>query len=176
MPEGRNLDATFGSRHRAALGITEETDAVVVVVSEERGTISFCFNGNIAPDLQANQLREMLISILAPKAGKVDPSAPRPPATDRVSIRSQEPIITDAPRLAPRTAGSTPPPPLAVSHLSVTPTPLRKSSLPNQPVLPEEEETGSIKLPLAQPRPIPKAGELEPLSEDPPSDPRSTPH
>jgi diadenylate cyclase len=176
MPEGRNLDATFGSRHRAALGITEETDAVVVVVSEERGTISFCFNGNIAPDLQANQLREMLISILAPKAGKADASAAHPPTTDRVSIRSQEPIITDAPRLAPRAAGSTPPPPLVVPHVSVPPTPLRKSSLPNQPTVTEEEETGSIKLPLAQPRPIPKANELEPLSEDPPSDPRSTPH
>ncbi|HYQ28312.1 MAG TPA: diadenylate cyclase CdaA, partial [Polyangiaceae bacterium] len=51
MPEGRVVDDSFGSRHRAALGITEETDAVVVIVSEERGTISFCFNGNIASNL-----------------------------------------------------------------------------------------------------------------------------
>src|SRR5579863_9924389 len=47
MPDTKLLDKSLGSRHRAALGITEETDAVVVVVSEERGTISFCFNGNI---------------------------------------------------------------------------------------------------------------------------------
>ncbi|HXS18226.1 MAG TPA: diadenylate cyclase, partial [Polyangiaceae bacterium] len=160
-----------------ALGITEETDAVVVVVSEERGTISFCFNGNIAPDLQANQLREMLISILAPKAGKADAPPAHPSTTDRVSIRSQEPVIADAPRLAPRTtAGSTPPPPLTAPQLSIAPTPLRKSTLPNQPLMQQEEETGSIKLPLAQPRPIPKASDIEPLSEEPQSDPRSTPH
>ena len=50
MPDTKVLDKSLGSRHRAALGITEETDAVVVVVSEERGTISFCFNGNIVSE------------------------------------------------------------------------------------------------------------------------------
>ncbi len=70
MPESRSFDPTFGSRHRAAIGITEETDAVVVIVSEERGSISFCFNGNIASNLQAEQLREMLISIMNPKVRK----------------------------------------------------------------------------------------------------------
>src|SRR5439155_17556099 len=57
MPDSRVLDPSFGSRHRAALGITEETDAVVVVVSEERGTISFCFNGNIVGNLDGPGLR-----------------------------------------------------------------------------------------------------------------------
>ncbi len=47
------LDKALGTRHRAAIGITEETDAVVVVVSEERGSISLCFGGNIARDLDA---------------------------------------------------------------------------------------------------------------------------
>ena len=51
MPDTKVLDKSLGSRHRAALGITEETDAVVVVVSEERGTIGFCFNGNIVSHL-----------------------------------------------------------------------------------------------------------------------------
>ena len=67
MPEGRVLDQSFGSRHRAALGITEETDAVVVIVSEERGTISFCFNGNIASNLDGPKLRTMLEAIFSPK-------------------------------------------------------------------------------------------------------------
>lgn len=67
MPEGKVMDESFGSRHRAALGITEETDAVVVVVSEERGTISFCFNGNIAANLDGPKLRTMLEAIFSPK-------------------------------------------------------------------------------------------------------------
>src|SRR5262249_48399572 len=70
MPEGRVVDESFGSRHRAALGITEETDAVVVIVSEERGTISFCFNGNIASNLDGPKLRTMLEAIFSPKVRK----------------------------------------------------------------------------------------------------------
>lgn len=67
MPEGRVADESFGSRHRAAMGITEETDAVVVVVSEERGSISFCFNGNIIANLDGPRLRAALEGIFAPK-------------------------------------------------------------------------------------------------------------
>jgi len=67
MPESKVTDESFGSRHRAAMGITEETDAVVVVVSEERGTISFCFNGNIAANLDGPKLRAMLEAIFSPK-------------------------------------------------------------------------------------------------------------
>ena len=70
MPEGRVVDDSFGSRHRAALGITEETDAVVVIVSEERGTNSFCFNGNIASNLDGPKLRTMLDAIFSPKVRK----------------------------------------------------------------------------------------------------------
>ena len=63
MPDTKMLDKSLGSRHRAALGITEETDAVVVVVSEERGTISFCFNGNIVPNLDGASLRQALLGL-----------------------------------------------------------------------------------------------------------------
>lgn len=55
-----NMASNFGTRHRAALGITEETDAVAVVVSEERGEISMCFRGNIARDLETDTLRRVL--------------------------------------------------------------------------------------------------------------------
>ena len=70
MPESRIVDTSFGSRHRAALGITEETDAVVVVVSEERGTISFCFSGNIVSNLDGASLRQALLGLFGRKARK----------------------------------------------------------------------------------------------------------
>ena len=68
MPDIKMLDKSLGSRHRAALGITEETDAVVVVVSEERGTISFCFNGNIVPNLDGASLKQALLGLFGQRA------------------------------------------------------------------------------------------------------------
>jgi diadenylate cyclase len=61
------LDPELGTRHQAAIGITEETDAVAVVVSEERGEISLCLSGNIARDLDASQLRKALLGIFSRK-------------------------------------------------------------------------------------------------------------
>ena len=56
----------LGSRHRAALGITELTDAVAVVVSEETGAISLSADGRMAQHLTEEQLRRRLQAILAP--------------------------------------------------------------------------------------------------------------
>ncbi len=61
------LDRTLGTRHRAAIGITEETDAVVVVVSEERGQVSLCFNANMVRGLDANSLRQALYGLFYTK-------------------------------------------------------------------------------------------------------------
>ena len=55
-----HLSKELGTRHRAAIGITEETDAVVIVVSEETGVISFAANGRIVRFLNADGLREQL--------------------------------------------------------------------------------------------------------------------
>lgn len=61
LPLSRSeIASDFGTRHRAALGITEETDAVAIVVSEERGEMSLCFKGNIARDLEIRELRTAL--------------------------------------------------------------------------------------------------------------------
>ena len=54
------LSRTLGSRHRAAIGITEDTDAVAVVVSEETGTISMVEGGRIRRGLDATALRQAL--------------------------------------------------------------------------------------------------------------------
>ena len=54
------LPTEFGMRHRAALGVTENTDAVVVVVSEERGVITLASQGRMRPDLDEERLRQQL--------------------------------------------------------------------------------------------------------------------
>ena len=54
------LPSEYGMRHRAALGITEITDAVVVVVSEERGEVALCSNGRMVPALDETRLTRQL--------------------------------------------------------------------------------------------------------------------
>ncbi|MFI5088707.1 MAG: diadenylate cyclase CdaA [Terriglobales bacterium] len=58
------LSAQLGTRHRAGIGITEETDAVAVIVSEETGAISLAVAGQIERELTADQLRERLSDLL----------------------------------------------------------------------------------------------------------------
>jgi diadenylate cyclase len=62
-----DIPQTLGTRHRAALGLTEETDAVVIVVSEETGTISLVVEGEITHNLDAKALRSELRSLLGVK-------------------------------------------------------------------------------------------------------------
>ena len=59
------LDKNLGTRHRAALGITEETDAVAVVVSEERGTMSLCFDGRMSKNLDGDSMRKALYGLFS---------------------------------------------------------------------------------------------------------------
>jgi len=58
--ENMNLPAHYGMRHRAALGVSENSDAVVVVVSEETGAISFVEAGSIKPHITSIELRQLL--------------------------------------------------------------------------------------------------------------------
>jgi diadenylate cyclase len=132
MPETKMLDASLGSRHRAALGITEETDAVVVVVSEERGTISFCFSGNIVSNLDGQSLRQALLGLFG-----------RQPRKKTLTSRVAE--LTSG-RLAP----STPPP---APRASMTPTPAPVAAAPPPPAPVQSSATKTPMVRLATPTP-----------------------
>ena len=64
LPLAEARGQNFGTRHRAALGITLETDAVSIVVSEERGEISIAANGVLSRNLNASRLRTVLNDVL----------------------------------------------------------------------------------------------------------------
>jgi len=56
-----NLPPKYGMRHRAAIGISEHTDALVIVVSEESGTITVADGGNVKEKISPNELRQILL-------------------------------------------------------------------------------------------------------------------
>jgi len=64
LSQKEELSKTLGTRHRAAIGITEETDAIVVVVSEETGAVSIAYNGRLRRGLEEARLRRVLSSLL----------------------------------------------------------------------------------------------------------------
>jgi len=66
LPLSRNpeLSKALGTRHRAAIGLTEITDAVVLVVSEETGAVSLACDGKITRDIDQNTLRKMLKKLI----------------------------------------------------------------------------------------------------------------
>jgi len=64
----------FGMRHRAALGLSQETDAVVIVVSEETGIISLVIEGKMERGLNAETLSERLVASLGIRGPQQEPS------------------------------------------------------------------------------------------------------
>jgi len=64
LTQRQDLSKSLGTRHRAAIGLSEETDAVVVVVSEENGAISHAYKGQLVRGVTLEELRSFLTSVL----------------------------------------------------------------------------------------------------------------
>ncbi len=91
------LSTQLGTRHRAGIGITEETDAIAVIVSEETGAISLAMGGTIERDLTVEQLRERLGKLL--RRHMAPSTLPTPITGDDGTARG---FLEDEPRAAER--------------------------------------------------------------------------
>lgn len=181
MPDTKILDKSLGSRHRAALGITEETDAVVVVVSEERGTISFCFNGNVVTNLDGASLRQALLGLFgqtgARKRGKT--GAKRAGTVTQTGTGSFR--IAPPPGAEPRSRPPEPPPaPVGPSEISgsavITGSTLLAPPVPRgeSSVRSERESVKPSAKPAARPMTAAKPIETPKPVSAPPNPPRPT--
>ena len=73
------LMSTLGSRHRAAIGVTEDTDAIAIVASEETGNLSYAYDGELHRGVTLADIEHVLTSELAPRRKKADSEADRAP-------------------------------------------------------------------------------------------------
>jgi len=64
LTQRQDLSKSLGTRHRAAIGLSEETDAVVVVISEENGAVSYAYKGQLVRHISVEELRAFLSSVL----------------------------------------------------------------------------------------------------------------
>ena len=73
LSQSQKLSKTLGTRHRAGLGLSEETDALVIVVSEETGIISLMSQGKVTRDIDEEKLRAQLLELYQPQKSNPKP-------------------------------------------------------------------------------------------------------
>jgi diadenylate cyclase len=87
------LSTQLGTRHRAGIGITEETDAIAVIVSEETGGISLAVSGKIERDISVETLRERLSRLLRTYVAPATLPTPMPNGDSRVELAPGSPSV-----------------------------------------------------------------------------------
>jgi diadenylate cyclase len=96
LTQRQDLNPSLGTRHRAAIGLSEETDAAVVVVSEETGGISYAYKGQLTRNVTLEQLRAFLTSLLVkPAQSRNWVGGIRHWARERVKSTSAIPDLTE---------------------------------------------------------------------------------
>lgn len=85
------VDKQFGTRHRAAIGLTEDTDALVLVVSEETGAISIVHDGQLERPGEINALRDRLQSLLGVRAAPASAAGATARRSERTADRRSAP-------------------------------------------------------------------------------------
>lgn len=68
LTQRQDLNPSLGTRHRAAIGLSEETDAIIVIISEETGAISYAYKGQLVRGISLEQLRAFLTSVLVSRS------------------------------------------------------------------------------------------------------------
>jgi diadenylate cyclase len=71
LSENKNLSKELGTRHRAALGMVEHSDALVIIVSEETGAMSVAMNGRLSRFLDSNSLKNIIKNAFISKENKI---------------------------------------------------------------------------------------------------------
>jgi diadenylate cyclase len=146
----------FGTRHRAALGITEQTDAVVVVVSEENGQISLVERARIVRNLNESGLARAIQALLDPAGGRRGAFGWR--SAGQAGLGGRSPRLRELGRFVGRPAGSREP--QATPGAGVRPAPIPEPSQTSPTALTDEGPT------LPSPSAPPSAPAPSPSSDD----------
>jgi MinD-like ATPase involved in chromosome partitioning or flagellar assembly len=95
LPLSQNVvdSERYGTRHRAAIGISEQSDAIVVVVSEETGSISLVMRGRIERNLTEEQLRRRILNLIRPQAPRRQAPLLRRSLEGRWGVHAPEPEL-----------------------------------------------------------------------------------